>query len=110
MSSKYNIECETWTKERKEFFVTHESKIWPCCHYTTAQLDKEQLSPGQPKLDDDEYIAELEKNDPDWNNSDVRSIDEIIRHDFFTKHISEENWASDTPPPMCVTCCHKEKK
>ena len=61
-------------------------------------------------LDDDEYVAKICKEDPDWNNCDVNPISKILEHDFFTKHISKENWASDNPPTMCVTCCHYKEK
>ena len=43
------------------------------------------------KLDDDEYVAKICKEDPDWNNCDVNPISKILEHDFFTKHISKEN-------------------
>lgn len=106
MSSKYNIKCETWSDERKEIFVTSDSKVWPCCNYTSAELNPD----NKDKLDDDEYVAKICKEDPDWNNCDVNPISKILEHDFFTKHISKENWASDNPPTMCVACCHYKEK
>ena len=100
--SKYNIKCETWSKERKVIFVTSDSKVWPCCNYTSAELDPS----GEQNLNDDPYVANLLKTDPNWNNCDINPIAEILEHDFFNKHISKENWDSDNPPAMCVACCH----
>ena len=78
-----------------------------CCNYTSAELNPNDRN----NLDDDPYVANLRKTDPNWNNCDINTIDSILKHAFFNKHISEENWASDNPPAMCVTCCnHKENQ
>tara|TARA_B100000809_G_C14946971_1_gene462503 strand:- start:232 stop:621 length:390 start_codon:yes stop_codon:yes gene_type:complete len=118
MPSKYNIKCIAkgdWrdgldsADSTEEIFVTEDSRVWPCCFYTAAWIDPNKTIQERNidvKLDDDEYIAKLFKDDPDWNNCSTKPIDNIIDHDFFMKHISKENWESDNPPPMCVVCCH----
>ena len=58
--SKYNIKCITWNKEQKEIFVTSDSKVWPCCNYTSAELNPNDRN----NLDDDPYVANLRKTDP----------------------------------------------
>jgi len=115
MSSKYNIKCMSkgdFSSKGiflEEIHVTSDGRVWPCVFYTSAWMDPNETI----KVDDvdvglhyDEYIMKLFENDPDWNNCNVKSIDDILDHDFFMKHHSEENWKSDSPPPMCVLCCH----
>jgi len=115
MSSKYNIKCmskgDFFTKGQflEEIFVTQDGKAWPCCHYNGAYIDPNKtitVNGIKHSLYDDEYMTQLFKDDPDWNNCNVKSIDDILDHDFFTKHISEENWKSDNPPPMCKSFCN----
>jgi len=106
--SKYNIKCIARSGEEDEFVITADSKVWPCCMYASAEINP-SCPPEDVNLDDDIYIATLMINDPDWNNCDVRDVSDIMEHDFFTKHISQENWNSDTPPNMCVACCHHEE-
>jgi hypothetical protein len=65
--SKYNIKCITWNKEQKEIFVTSDSKVWPCCNYTSAELNPNDRN----NLDDDPYVANLRKTDPNWNNCSI---------------------------------------
>ena len=105
MPSKYNIKCHSWSDDRKEFFVTSDSKVWPCSIYSAS----DQNPFHKHKISDDEYIDELNKSTPGWNNCEVNTLDSILEHDFFTKHISKENWASDNPPAMCVACCHHKE-
>jgi hypothetical protein len=107
MSSKHNIKCHSWTDDRKEFFVTSDSRVWPCSIYSAA--DQDPLG-NKHKINDDKYIAELNKSTPGWNNCEVNTLESILDHDFFNKHISKESWASDNPPAMCLACCNYKGK
>jgi hypothetical protein len=103
MSSKYNITCHAWEGGINQFFVTADSTMWPCHHYSTAQINPENTD-----LDDDEYLVRMKTEDPHWNNIDITPLDDIINHDFFVNRVSPIGWASDNPPPMCIACCHKK--
>jgi len=109
MSSKYNIDCHTYIGNNRNFYVTADSKVWPCAHYSNADLNPgfegKNIAYGE-RLEHDEYIVKLVKDNADWNNLDVTPLDDILEHDFFTTHVTHESWLSDNPPPMCIACCH----
>ena len=99
MPSKYNIKCITKGNYfdpndfLEEIHVTSDGRVWPCCFYTSVWINPNETI----KVDDvdvglhyDEYIMKLFEDDPDWNNCNVKPIDEIIDHDFFMKHHSEK--------------------
>ena len=44
-------------------------------------------------------------NDPDWNNLEHHSLDEIIEHEIFQTYIYNEGWNSNSPPKVCVNNC-----
>jgi len=97
---------ETW----QEFMVTADSRVWPCSNFTSADIQPHNFNKKHPLLEDDPYLKELMETDPDWNNLDKRSMNEITSHPFFVKHLSTENWNSDNPPDMCLRCCNQGKQ
>jgi len=111
MPSKYNIKCHTYSNTGNEFFVTAESKVWPCSNYSNSDLDPvgvtKNFEPGE-RITDDEYLVELIKDNPDWNNLDATPLEDIVSHDFFVNRVSPVGWHSDNPPTMCVALCNKK--
>jgi len=105
--SKYRIVCYARNDKFHEYFVTHDSRVWPCTKYTSPDLQPLGADKNHPLLEDDPYLKELMETDPDWNNLDKRNMNQIMSHPFFVEHISEENWKSDFPPDMCRRCCHQ---
>jgi hypothetical protein len=56
-------------------------------------------------LKEDPRIMTLIENNPNWNNLEHHSLEEIIAHDIFQTHIYHKGWESNTPPQVCVNNC-----
>lgn len=96
------IVCNFITNDSRDMEVHLDGKVWPCCKYTT------ELGKQNTILNSDEYLVSLNKNDPDWNNSLVYPIDQILEHEFFTTYVNDTGWNSDSPPPLCKKKCSKK--
>jgi len=80
------IFCKTRTVQ-----VDFNNRLWPCC-WVLQQWE------------DSEYLTQLNKIDPDWNNLEKHDIEIVFKHDAFTTHFNDEHWNND----KCDTICKKE--
>lgn len=104
--SKCKIECPVHELSRREFEVTSDGKVWPCCYFANAwdtRFDKG--SSVRQDYEDDKTMQELEKAEPGWNDLSKHSLDDIVDHEIFWTHLWFPGWEGDTPPNICVTEC-----
>ena len=107
--SKCNIFCSQHYHNYREWEITSDGRVWPCCFYANAwdkrlATDHNSFVETQRLLDDD-IFWQLLQQDPDFNNLTIHSFDNIISHPIFNKHIYFEGWRSETPPTICVAEC-----
>jgi hypothetical protein len=117
--SKHNIKCQVLYDTRREWEVTPEGRLWPCCYFANAydkktmthadetlnQEDADRVNDESATLFDDPVMSKLLKDDPDFNNLEKHTLDEIIKHDVHQKYIHHEGWKSDNPPLCCIANC-----
>lgn len=108
--SKYKIECMSYLKEpngeiMRQWEVTIDSKLWPCCHFVVEDVPKEDSD-----LLKDDILQLTNHNDPNWNSLEHYTLPEIIESDFYQTYCHPKGWASDNPPYICVKKCNKAKK
>jgi hypothetical protein len=86
--------------------VTSEGKLWPCCYFANAWDKRFSDNSHEPArlLNDEKYIAVVNE-DPNWNNLDHYTLDEIVQHDFYNNYIWYPGWESDNPSPICEQEC-----
>lgn len=81
-----SIEC--YAKNEKQFFITHEGKVWPCCflhNYQYSYVNKYREYEDRFKLNYKE----------NWNNLYHYTFDEIFNHKFFQNDLVS-SWSSAT--------------
>ena len=110
--SKCNIYCSQHSKTERDWEITPDGRVWPCCYYDNAWDKRLATEFGQFGetlfvINDDIFWGLLQQ-EPDFNNLEIHSFDEIINHPIFQKHIYFEGWQSDNPPAMCVEECKIE--
>lgn len=112
--TKCNIKCKAIDHHRdiRRWEVTPDNKVWPCCFFSNAWAKREVYNnKGRIKEYDsiafveDEKLMNLMNNDPNWNNLEHHSLDEIIEHEIFQTYIYKEGWNSNSPPKVCVNNC-----
>ena len=112
--TKCNIKCKAIDHHRdiRRWEVTPDNKVWPCCFFSNAWAKREVYNDkGRIKEYDsiafveDEKLMNLMNNDPNWNNLEHHSLDEIIEHEIFQTYIYKEGWNSNSPPKVCVNNC-----
>lgn len=81
-----SIECNNQTK--KMYFISFDSKLWPCCflHNGFMSMDLGKADILKQRL----YDA---YSDDSWNDIRLHSIDEILNHDFYKNDLIE-SWDS----------------
>ena len=103
---KCKIHCDSHEKEMREWEVTSDMRVWPCCFFANSWQMRDN-----PDLDNsllfnaDRKLQEKMKNDPDWNNLKKRNLDEIIDDEMYQKYIYHEGWNSEEPPLICEKEC-----
>ena len=113
---KCNIECQATDLNRdiRRWEVTSDGRVWPCCYFSNAWDMRDVYKVDEPEklmeidsrdLKEDTRIMELMNNDPNWNNLEHHSLDEIIEHEIFQTYIYKEGWNSNSPPKVCVNNC-----
>tara|TARA_B110001454_G_scaffold199420_1_gene204197 strand:+ start:2487 stop:2927 length:441 start_codon:yes stop_codon:yes gene_type:complete len=120
-----NIRCDVinYNPELKEtvrdWEVTPEGRVWPCCFFGNAYdkrhsthqdetqnpNDSSSLNTESATLFDDPIMAQLLKDDPDWNNLEHHTLEEIINHNIYQSYIYYKGWESDNPPHVCARNC-----
>jgi hypothetical protein len=98
------ITCSVHTLEMREFEITSDGRVWPCCYFANLwDLREDQDAPM--KLMDDPVIKDTFDNDPDWNNLEKYALSDITQHQLFWDHIWYPGWDRDTQSPVCVEEC-----
>lgn len=83
------IKCRSWGLINSE-----SGRIWPCCHICTTNPNE---SP---------YLSKLEEEDPHWNNTNYRSLKEILEHEAYQKHFNTEHFEDhDKVDIICYLDC-----
>jgi hypothetical protein len=109
--NKNNIVCR-WMEENK-FLVNPDRQVWPCCYLanqgykfrrTGQYKDPEILAVGKDDITHPvmQSYYEVEEELNLKNNS----INDILKHEWFTKTLPE-SWDSDDPHRLCMIVCSK---
>lgn len=93
------IKCIAVRDGLRDWEITADGQLWPCCYYGNAWAVKDQL------LVNDNRIMQEFENDPDWNNVFVKKLDNVIEHNLYNDYIWNSGWNSENPPPICVKEC-----
>jgi hypothetical protein len=103
---KCKIHCYSHMDEHREFDITSDGRVWPCCYYANLWDLRDDPETDLPlKITDDSELMELVEEDPDWNNLKKHSLEDIINHDIYWSHLYIEGWESDNPSPICAHEC-----
>ena len=106
IDNKNNIKCFYHTKKERNFYITEDLKVLPCCFYASHRLNMDVM--GNLKDFDSKFHMETE-NDPDWNDISKHTLEEIENHTIYKHHLFEEGWNSDNPSKVCITNCTVKK-
>lgn len=118
---KYNINGPCVDNNRRMWEVAPDGRVWPCCYFGNAwdkrsmthaddtgdQADSYRLNDESILLFDDPVMSELMKEDPNWNNLEYHTLEEIIKHKIYKTYIHPIGWESDNPPLVCIDNCNK---
>lgn len=100
------IRCDVHMGHRREFEISSDMRVWPCCYFANAwQLKSDPDSSLTVNFTHDEILQKRFKEDPDWNNLKVKSLDDILEDDILQKYVADEGWNSENPPKICVREC-----
>ena len=109
---KCKISCPSHNKKEREWEITPEGRVWPCCYYANVwekrmTLMNEQISGWREavSLFQDKPMLEKMKEDPNWNHLDHNNLDDIIEDPILWEHIYYPGWESDNPPHICEINC-----
>lgn len=103
--SKCKINCFSHMFDHREWEITSDGKVWPCCVYANLwDLRGDEDAPLSIEKDDPK-LAKLMKDDPDWNNLEKHSLEEIVNHEIYLSHFYFEGWEGDNPSGVCVEEC-----
>lgn len=103
-----NIHCHAHNTKRRNWEVTPEGRVWPCCYFSNAWDTRTDANTGTTDFFNDQRMQKLMKDDFHWNSLEHHALDDIIAHEVFQTHIFYEGWSSDNPPPICVTNCSED--
>lgn len=100
------INCMSWVNDpgdtpERYWEINIDGKVWPCCHYV---VESYQTSEKNTLLKDKDYLEAIER-DPNWNDLNFHSLQDIINHDYYTKSCSPCSWKSGNAPPLCIKLC-----
>lgn len=104
------VECMTHSLDKREFEITSDGRVWPCCYYANAwdaRFDKDKDLDNHStylyKLDP--IMTKLDTEDPNWNNLEFHDLDEIIDHEIYWTHLWLDGWEKETKAPLCMEEC-----
>ena len=107
---KCKITCPSHSDTEREFEITPEGRVWPCCYYANAWEKRFSLvnkdggdQEAQTFLDDEIY--QVMKEDPTFNHLDHYELNDIMQHKIFWERIYTPGWESDNPPHICKLNC-----
>ena len=97
----------THGRDKREWEVTPEGRVWPCCFWSNAW---DRRYDPDTKIDTglllgDEKLQKLMEDDPLWNSLTKHSFDDIVAHEYYNEDIYYPGWESDNPHPLCVKEC-----
>jgi len=102
---KCKIVCPVHTENSREWEVSSEGRVWPCCYFANGWEKKQYNNDETDLLFSDSEIRKLFNADPEWNSLNTYSLEEIVDHEIFWTHLWKQGWESDNPPPMCEKEC-----
>lgn len=103
---KCKIHCDSHEEDRREWEVTSDMRVWPCCYFANAwQMKNNPELPNAVLFMSDEKLQEKMNRDPDWNNLKKKDLDEIIEDEMYQGYIYHEGWNSENPPLICKKEC-----
>lgn len=81
-SEKEKLPINCHSLERKMYFMSYDSKIWPCCFLHNGYFMRHGMY--------DHMTARINKNYGEtFNSLEHHSIDDIIKHEFFANNLVE---------------------
>ena len=71
--SKCSVDCPVHQKDKREFEITPEGRVWPCCYYANAWEKRSSLVSKQDGYSEaltllKDPICEVMKKDPNFNH------------------------------------------
>ena len=102
---KCKIDCPTHSHDLREFEITPEGRVWPCCYYANAWEKKTDPNSDEAKTMLKDGIWEVLKKDPNFNHLDHYSLKEIINNPYYQERTFYPGWESDNPPYICELNC-----
>ena len=88
--------------KRKEWAVDQAGKLWPCCVWI-------QGWDHSMAIRQDDKLAEMLKANPNFNDLNKYTWEEITNNPIYKSYINFDGWNSDNPPPMCIKECGKAR-
>ena len=125
--SKYNIDssnCICPDTGDRMWEVASDGRVWPCCFFSNAydkrhmkewhefeepseeEIKNDLLNTESRALFDDPVMSKLLKEDPEFNNLEHHTLEDIINLEIYNKYTSVEGWESDNPPLVCIKNCN----
>lgn len=97
-------------EQLRRFEVTEAGRVWPCCLVATGWdmhlIENDgYLEETTELLFEHQAFVDRMKEDPDWNNLDKHSIDEILADPIFSYHYYKTGWDKGDIPPLCAAKC-----
>lgn len=105
MTTKCKIRCDSHSYARREYEITADGRVWPCCLFANAWQLKDNGNDMSPLLLEDGQWVVRSTIDPDWNSLHHHSLDDIVADDFFAKYIYYPGWEGRDQPPLCKKEC-----
>ncbi len=121
---KLKIKCE-W-KEKDTILVNPDGQVWPCCYLGNPNFLYEQLKDEELEVAEEVTLSRQLENiersvkwhplnpvlkeyidNKEEHNIFNKSIDEIVKNDWFTKTLPESWNDSDTIIHQCWRLCNK---
>lgn len=102
------IKCMTWNskKQIRDWEVTSEGKVWPCCFWANGWEKRLDPQSGEAKrLAGDPKFRKQMMKDPDFNNLEKHTLDEVVNSEFYTNDVWHPGWNSEEPPWICKYEC-----
>ena len=111
MQSK-RVHCIQHSEERRSWEITPEGRVWPCCYFGNAWDRKGEVnehgwcqSASSRMLLEDDRFKEIMAEDPDWNNLEKHSLDDITSHKYYWNEIWLDGFKNN-PHPICQRECY----
>lgn len=102
------------SEKERSWEITPEGRVWPCCYFGNAWDGRKEVNEhgwmrswaSRTLLEDPEF-SDIMKNDPDWNNLEKHTLDEITSHTYYWSTIWLDGFKNN-PHPICQKECYVE--